>query len=386
MRNVIVLSIAMFFTFSALFSWSLIFPTYLKDLGATDSELGIAYTLFTLSITLFQLLGGSLADRFGRKALIVIPGLAFPPTLVLLLLTDQWMIAAALFIVTNIITALQFPAMSALLAESGANRHRAFIWFEAALSFGAAFGPVIGALLLWQWDDMRVLFGVSAAITLGAAIISWIWLQETKHRTNTSHQRLRLRDVFRPNLRWFLISGSFMALAFSISIMGPFLTLHLDEVLLQSESNINLLFAAGWGVAALLSLFGEKLVERIGPKQVLLWNVVFHPTALLVWIFLGQNPWHIAPFIISFLFAQFILVGNHMMIAELTTPENRGRIAGLFGTLTGLIRAAGPVVAMQAKLNIATWVPFGLAMIWGILSFLTLIPCKPEANQPTESE
>jgi MFS family permease len=371
----------MFFTFAALFSWSLIFPTYLKDLGATDSEIGIIYTLFTLSLTFFQLLGGSLADRFGRKTLIVLPGFIFPPVLILLVFADNWVLATTWFIATNVIGALQFPAMSALLAESGVDRHRAFIWFEAALSFGGAMGPVIGALLLLQWDDMRILFGVSAVITLIAAMVSAIWLKETKHRKSSSHQRLKWQDITRPNLRWFLISGSFMALAFSISIMGPFLTLHLDEVLQQSDSDINLLFAAGWGVAAILSLFGEKLVARVGPKQILLWNALFHPLALLIWVSLGQSPWHIVPFILSFLFAQFILVGNHMMIAELTTPENRARIAGLFGTLTGVVRAAGPILAMQAKLNIAFWLPFGLAMVWGVLAFIALIRCNPRPPQ-----
>jgi len=391
MRNVVILSLSMLFAFTALFSWSYLFPVHLKDLGANDTEIGIAYTLFALALTLFQFLGGILADRFGRRLMIVVPAILIAPLTALLLHAETWLVAAGVFVLLNIAGAIQFPAFNAILAESTENRKRAFIWFEAALSFGGAIGPIAGALILADPEffnifnlssGMESLFAIAAILSMLAAIVVYIALQETKQSTGHVHERIRLSDITRPNIRWFVLSASFAALVLSISILGPFITLHLEEVMGQSNSQINIFWAIGWGMAALLSLFGERLVQRIGPKAVLMWSVLLHSVTLLIWALVGNHIGHVIPFILTFLLAQFVLVGNHMMTAELTTPSNRGRIAGLIGAFVGIIRSFGPVVAMEARIALGLWLPFGLAVLWGIAAFLSLIPCK--LNEPAE--
>ncbi|MBI1730943.1 MFS transporter [Candidatus Acetothermia bacterium] len=380
MENVIVLSLSMLINFAALFSWTYLVPVHLQNLGATPTEVGIAYTCSTLALMLFQLLGGILADRFGRKLMIVAPTFALPPLLILLFFTNSWLLAALLFILINAFGGLQYPSFNALIAESTENRNRAYIWFEAALSFGATLGPIFGAVLLWH-SDMHTLFAISAGVCFLAAFIALIGLVETKHSEHT-HERFNLREVLRPNLRWFFLASVFVSLTFSVTLLGPFPTMHLHEVLHQTESDINILFAAGWGIAALISLFGESLAKRVGAKGIVMWNALLHPAALVLWIYLGTSSWQVALFIASFLFAQFLLVGNHLMIANLTTQANRGRIGGLIGTFTGTIRSAGPALAMQAKLAWGDWVPFGVAALFGLFAFLALIPCK---ILPTES-
>ncbi len=364
---------------AALFSWSYLVPIHLKNLGASAENVAVAYTLIALSIALFQLLGGILADRFGRKVLVYAPTFALVPPLILLVFVTDWVQAAALVVLINMISGLQFPAFSAILAESTEERHRAFIWFEAALSFGAAVGPIIGAILLRSYD-LTILFAGSAVICALAGLLALFKLKETKHAAAHAHQPLRWREVFDVNLRWYFLSGVFVALVFSISILGPFPTLHLDEALKLSESDINLLFAAGWGIAAILSVFGERLAKKFGPKNILMWSALLHPATLLLWYMAGASGVHVAVFLISLFFAQFILVGHHLMVAELTTQESRGRIAGMIGTSTGILRSIGPILAMQAKLSWGDWLPFGLAALWGILAFLALIPCHTPRN------
>ena len=81
-RNVLVLSSTVFFILVALFSWYYLFPLYLKELGATESQIGLLYTLFTLSFTLLQLVGGVLSDRIGRKKCIVWPTYVYALSLI----------------------------------------------------------------------------------------------------------------------------------------------------------------------------------------------------------------------------------------------------------------------------------------------------------------
>jgi len=78
-RNVAVLSGTVFLFAAAWFSWYPILPLHLRHLGATDAQVGLAYTLMQLGYHGMQLLGGLLADRFGRKRVIVWPTFAYLP-------------------------------------------------------------------------------------------------------------------------------------------------------------------------------------------------------------------------------------------------------------------------------------------------------------------
>jgi len=375
-RNVLVLSLTIFFTLITICSWYYLLPLHLKSLGASDEDIGLTYTIFSLGYTIFQGLGGYLADRFGRKQLIALPTFVFPLTYGAMALSNHWMLTAGAYLVGSIASAIQAPAFSALLAESGSQRERAFIWYEAAASFGAAVGPFFGAILLGRLD-LHALMGVTAAMTLLSAITRTILLKETKESNRIPGERPQISQMVNRDLRWFFVAGSFFFLATSIT-MGPFPTLHFKEGLLMPESKINLLFGLAWGIAALLSLFGERITARLRAKRILAASSLLNPLSLLAWVFVGQAGWQIGPFLASFFFAQFIIISYQLLLAELTTPENRGRVAGLFGVVTGLISAAGPMIAMQAKLAWGDWLPFGLATLFGALALAALLPCRPK--------
>ncbi len=383
MKNVFILSLTVFAVLVALFSWFYLFPLHLKRLGASDADIGLSYTLFTLGLTVFQGVGGYLADRFGRKALIVWPTFVAPLAFGVLALTDHWMLAAGMYLLVNIMTALQIPAFAALLAESSTQRERAFIWYEAAASFGAALGPLLGAALVGV-GDLQALMGLTAIVTLIAAVVRLVYLEETKNSTRIAQQRKQQWPaMLTRDLRWFFVGGSLLFLATSITL-GPFPTLHFKEVLLKPESEINLLFGLAWGIAALLSLFGERLTAQLRAKRILALSALLHPVFLLIWVFVGPADWQIGPFLASFLFIQFIFVGWQLLLAELTTIENRGQVTGLFGTVSGLVSSSGPTLAMQAKLAWGSWLPFGLASLFGALALLALLPCQPNERSKLE--
>jgi MFS family permease len=376
MRNIAVLSLTVFAHLVALFSWFYLFPLHLKDLGASDTEIGLAYTFFTLGLTIFMALGGHLADRFGRKGIIVVPTFALPIVYGIMALSDHWMLAAAMYLLANVASALQTPAFAALLAESSPRRERTFIWYEAAASFGAACGPFLGAALAHVWS-LQTLMGLTAGVMLLGAVVRLVWLEETKAASAASAKVQRWSMMLTRDLRWFFVGGSLLFLATSITL-GPFPTLHFQETLLKPGSEINLLFGLGWGIAALVSLLGETIAARLRAKRILAVSSLLHPLSLLVWVVAGQAYWQVGPFLASFLFIQFIFVGWQLLLAQLTTLENRGRIAGWFGMVTGWISSLGPTLAMQAKLAWGGWLPFGLATVFGMLAFGALLRCQPK--------
>lgn len=129
-----------------------------KDLHTTVAGLQSAITFYTLTMAAFMLTGGKFGDLWGRLRVFrigsIVYGLgslitAFSPSLVMLLL--GWSLIEGLGAV------LVIPAITALIAESYANRERITAYAIIGMSAGiaAAAGPLIGGFfttyLSWRW-------------------------------------------------------------------------------------------------------------------------------------------------------------------------------------------------------------------------------------------
>jgi MFS family permease len=84
-----------------------------------------------------------LADRFGRKRVIVWPTFAYLPLYLLAAATHHWGLLVALLVIADSLSAVQWPAFVASIAESvpEAQRGEAFAVFEFAAGLGMALGP-----------------------------------------------------------------------------------------------------------------------------------------------------------------------------------------------------------------------------------------------------
>ncbi|MBM3292646.1 MFS transporter, partial [Candidatus Bathyarchaeota archaeon] len=81
-------------------TWRPFWPKYLKDnLGATVTVIGLFSAITSLENMLFQLPGGMLADRYGRKKIILVGTFlrTFSPIIYYLAPSWEWIILASIF-------------------------------------------------------------------------------------------------------------------------------------------------------------------------------------------------------------------------------------------------------------------------------------------------
>ena len=79
----------------------LLLPLYFCELGANDAEVGLAYSLLTISFAMMQFAGGLLADRYGRRLPIVLPTFIFVPLYVLAGFTHSWIALLIILLIIN---------------------------------------------------------------------------------------------------------------------------------------------------------------------------------------------------------------------------------------------------------------------------------------------
>lgn len=131
-------------------------PDIAKDLGANFNDLQWVIDAYALSLATFTLTMGSLADRFGRRALFTVGlavftvasllcGLATTPTILIVSRGLQGIGGAAMFATSLALLAANF---------SGKERGTAFGLWGATTGGAVAIGPLVGGVLVegisWQ--------------------------------------------------------------------------------------------------------------------------------------------------------------------------------------------------------------------------------------------
>jgi MFS family permease len=149
---------------------------YMTGLGYSASESGLAIAAYGVGTLGACLLGGYLADRFGRRKTIVWS--MFSAAVAMLCLSQARSLAAIVLWsgVAGLVCELYRPASSALLADlvPPGQRVTAFAAYRMSLNAGFAFGPATAGLLakhsfLW-------LFVGDAATSVLYGIVAWFAL------------------------------------------------------------------------------------------------------------------------------------------------------------------------------------------------------------------
>lgn len=364
--NVLVLSLTTFLSLFGFFSWYFLFPLYLKRLGASDTAIGFLYSLFSLGFTFAQILGGYLADRFGRKALIAWPTFLIAFFYFLMLFSNEWVPVAFLCFLTFVASAIQWPAFTAMLGESSEKRGEAFGRFEFFLALGIGGGPLLGSFLV-ERIGIKGLILASSLLTLVAATWRILALVETfgKRKEEVSQEVGKILERGREYLP-FLVIGSLVFMAIGLTVNGPFLTLFHGEVLGHSRSRINRLFAHGNLIGALFVILAGKLADRWGAKKVLFSGVLIHTLLIVFWALTGSS----LLFVSSIPFVQWIYLAYQVVLVEITKEEERGRKVGLFGTITGGMGSLSPLFGSLMKKGMGDLSPFFAALGFASLSLL----------------
>lgn len=168
----------------ASFGFSLFFPfltIYLVEvLGASAAEAGLVVAAYSLFSIASGIVGGWLADRIGRRP-VLIGSVTTTAALVvsMALVTEAWHVGLVMLLLGCIDPAF-LPAARAAVADTvdEARRPRAFGLLSVANALGWIAGPVIGAGL--STLGYPLLFGVSGVLVGCYSIIALRWLPETR--------------------------------------------------------------------------------------------------------------------------------------------------------------------------------------------------------------
>ena len=358
--NLLVLIISwMFFNFGH----SMAFPyesPYIKGLGASPFIIGLIWAAGYLILTIVRIPGAYIADRYGRKQIIVLMTFGVSLSYIFYAIAPDWRLVLVGVILGNLCLIYQ-PALQAITADSipPEKRGLGFALTQVIPSIPTIASPVIAAYLVGTYkliSGMRIVYLLIVIFSLAAAITRWLFLKETL-KTSESIRVNELKNVYNDAISsiieaWRTVPRSLKILTIVIMVSSfedpvymQFASLYVFDRVGISETSWGLVISLYIATTLVVGLPAGKLIDIIGRKRsIVLSYFLFIPMTIA--FILSRNFLQVA--IIFMIFA----VGSMMigpafqaLIADLVPRDKRGRIMGIIGTLNILAMVFASVLA-----------------------------------------
>ena len=145
-------------------------------IGLSPTLVGILLAVNILLMAFLQIYGGNIADRFNRRVLVIIGGLANLTFLALIPLGGNFWQLLGICALGGVAGAISIPALSALTVEEGRRfgMGSAMAMFAMAFGIGMGVGPLLsGAIVNWVSINSAFYFGAFVGL-IGTGLFIWL--------------------------------------------------------------------------------------------------------------------------------------------------------------------------------------------------------------------
>lgn len=373
--NLISVWFGCFFTGLAISQILPFLPLYISQLGVSSHEALSMWSGLTFSVTflisaIVSPMWGSLADRKGRKLMLLRASLGMAIAILLqAFATNVWQ----LFLLRGVmgLTSGYIPNAMALVA-SQVPRERSG-WALSTLSTaqisGVIGGPLMGGFIA-DHVGLRAVFCITAALLVVSFLVTLFLIKEGVRPTIKKSERLSGKAVFASLPYPALVISLFfttMVIQLCNGSIGPILALFIKSMVPDSS---NIAFLSGLiasvpGISALISAprLG-KLGDRIGTERILMATLIFS-----VVLFFAMS-WVTTPLqlgILRFLlgFADgAMLPAVQTLLVKYSSDQITGRIFGYNQSFMYLGNVAGPLMGATVSAMVGfRWVFIATASI-----------------------
>ena len=273
--------------------WSMINPVYqpfMLSLGISISTMGLLEALrgrIGLLSTLSQLLGGVLADKYGRRRLIIVCSIVTLLALIFHLLA-AYLKNVQLLIIGSLILALAWigtPAWNAMTMESTDRCRRGFalslVWF-AGIAPSIVLSPVGGWLV--ENYGYRLVFFIGIFMETICLVLILLFLRESLERSTISSYRELLTNLIPKSKAlkrlYLIVALDSFAWCIGTSLFYGFLVewFKFREIELGLLSSV---FTLSWTIAQIPA---GKIVDKYGSKIAMIFSELMGISTLALWL------------------------------------------------------------------------------------------------------
>lgn len=326
-----------------------LFARRFEDFGAGVEALGVSAMAYALTAMVAAPFVGMLADRVGRRPIILISLAAY-----VLAFTGYLFAASAwLFVLlrglAGLFTAGLVPAMNSIVGDlAPQNRRGRWIGIvNGGASAGWIAGPLLGGLLYDRFGYV-VPFSASVVMALAALLTAVRWIPETNVNVATPK-----RSQAAHKLLWQALSGrSTLALLmlitfgvlFAWAFIEPRFMFYAYDDLGWTSAQLGFVMSA-YGLAFMAGEFAlGQLSDRAGRRPVLVLGLALFSAQFAGLLFFRDTTLIIISFLVAGLGNALYDPALSALVLDITPEEHRAAMLGVKGTAGSLGTLLGPAL------------------------------------------
>lgn len=348
-----------------------------QDRGIPMSLVGIIILISGMGSAVFELVGGELCDRLGRRPLVLTSVLSRSLVYIMMALlvgysAPVWSIALA-FILSQAVGAAGRPATQAMVTDLAPPRRltEAFGVLRIGINIGWAAGPALGGYLAgylpYAW-----LFGVAAGISIATAVIAF-FLKESIIQRNNKTDFKGLFKVSRNHAFMLFISLN-LILFLAMGQMMSTLSIYTVDRIGFTTAQYGMLLTINGLFVILLQYPIAQNIDRISKSRVLVLGCLLYSAGYVLFGWVGSFALAIAAMVIVTLGEIAFAPAAMSIVGEIAPRGQKGRYMGFFGLnqVVGISVAplfGGILLDIFYANHIAIWGTISLMGLLGAVAF-----------------
>jgi DHA1 family multidrug resistance protein-like MFS transporter len=321
------------------------------DLGQALVWSGRMGTAAGLAMAISSPLWGSLADRYGRKPMVVRSMIGGGLSVLLM----AYVTSVEQLLVTRVLQGALAGTVTACLTLVSTSTPRQHLGFalglmQGAFMLGASVGPLLGGPLIEAFGYKTCFLWAGVAVILAGISVQFLVHEDfTRARKVESSAKYRMpgRDMLRllADRPFLVLVLTVTAMSFAFGFVMPVVPLFLQELAGHTDiiSLAGAVFAAGGLVGAVSAAVMGRYSDRIGPRRVLVSGLF---SAALFYLAQGYAESVLAFGVLVVLTG--IATGAvrpvaNSLITGIVSEGDRGKAFGVMSSAAALGWAAGPM-------------------------------------------
>lgn len=325
-------------------------PLLLKENLHIDDEnlrgvyVSIYYLAAMISLCIASAVWGMLADRFGRKLMLLRASYAAALFYPLLALAPNFWVLATIRFVCSFFSGTVNPAQTLLITTTPAEKHGFVLGLlSTATSSGNMLGYLLGGVIVHYYGYTEAFF-TCGGIYLASALLVQFFAKEDFNvklvKKKRSESKFKFKEVATPAVLWLLVL--FLCYGIANRLVQPYMALLVEKVhgFKGAAFYTGIVSAAASAGGFFSGLCIGWLCDRLAPRKLLL-PILISGTAFTAAMALSYN---VEMLILTRFLAAFAVHGIQpvlqLMLTKITRPELRGTYFGWSGS----VNTAGGII------------------------------------------
>ncbi|MBI2232558.1 MAG: MFS transporter [Candidatus Aenigmarchaeota archaeon] len=320
-----------------------ILPFYALSLGAEPFQLGMLTATFALMSLIFAPFLGRLAEKKGRKNVILVCMAGYALSYLLFTFTNSLAMAFVARGLQGFFTAGIMTACVSLITDmsSESQRGKAMGLFGMTFSLGFIMGPAIGGFAAAISVQTAFLLAAVLSIVGIAYVHSRLREPPMKDADIVQKEVSMLTHISSPLL---LIFMSVFMVTFMIGGMEATLALYTSEKLSFTSAEVGLIFTFIGSVVMIVQYLGGSLVNKVGEIRLIQLGLALSGLGFFLLVFASNWVSLLVPVAIFVTGNAIVFPSANSLLSKKATGD-RGAVLGLATSFRSLGQFVGPLLA-----------------------------------------